>query len=267
MPIVVEERADSRGGTDQGVARVYDVYGSQDEVAVLNAVRSKVPVNLSSQFFQRGITLDEANSEDNTGGHYVVTVNYEPAQEATSDYRFSFQAPAAHIYQSLATISSTVASGSAPDFQGAINVVNDGGNLRCEGYNIAIPPETFTLAYYPVNGVITANFEETVESLAGLVNSVSYKGRPAGSLMLTRVTGGSVNGKAKSIEFGFASIQNRTSVPVGSSITVAAKDGMDLLWPYYEDDIDGTANQLIKKPTAAFVERIFYRGDFAALGL
>ena len=64
-------------------------------------------------------------------------------------------------------------------------------------------------------------------------------------------------------------LPNRTSIPCGD-ITVPSKDGMDLLWCFYEigKDDAATGNKgLIKKPQFAYVERIFYRGNFASLGI
>jgi hypothetical protein len=270
MPTIIELRG--RGGTDKALARKYEITGATDEADALDALVDFVPTSLATLPLQ-GFSIEEiVDSKDND--HYFATAHYGTAQkddpeEDAVEYEFNFQAPSAHIYQSLQTISKTAASGTARDFKGAINVVNDGGKLRVEGYNVAPPPVTFNLRYYPANGSITSFYQTTVENLVGLVNSTSFKGRPAGSLMLVQASGGARNNAGWNIGFGFAYIQNRTSLVVGD-ITVPSKDGMDLLWAYYEDEKDAAATGnigLIKKPKFAYVERIFYRGNFNALGI
>lgn len=276
MPITVDEHPDSRGGSDTHLSRKYNVFGTQDEAAVIAAVLAHAPVAIGS-LLHKTVSLEEINSEDPSGGYYHATVEYteptpadkanNPENAGTVDYEFNFQAPSVQIYQSLATIDAEViGDGTAPNFRGAINVVNDGGKLRVEGFNLAPPPETFTLTFYDEHGNIDDTFKDKVESMVGKVNSTSFKGRPAGSLMLIRARGGGPFGILTTLELGFAYIENRDDIPVGD-LTIGHKDGMDLLWAYYVDDADHDAKCLIKKPISAYVERIWYRADFNELGI
>ena len=50
-------------------------------------------------------------------------------------------------------------------------------------------------------------------------------------------------------------------------IVVASKKGWEYLWVRYEDAEDDAANVLVKKPTAAYVEKVYEDGDFSVLGL
>ena len=45
------------------------------------------------------------------------------------------------------------------------------------------------------------------------------------------------------------------------------KKGWEYLWVRYEDAEDAAANALVKKPTAAYVEKVYEEGDFAGLGI
>lgn len=258
----------SRGASPGQVRRRYYVEDAADEDDAYGWILLNTPSTVAG-VSRSGISVEEDEEQLNA---YNCEVTYGANEQQTPevdqvDYRFNFQAQGAHVYQSLSTISSTQAGGgTAPDFDGAINVVSDSGSLRCEGLQLPVPPETFTLAYYPENATITTAYQLQVEALVGLVNSVAFKGRPAGSLMLVRAQGGARNNAGWSLELGFGFIANRTNVPVGS-ITVPSKDGLDLLWAFYEDESDSTANSLIKKPRAAYVERVFYRDDFNVLGI
>lgn len=269
MPTVGEE-IQGRGGNLKSLSRRYtvDVSGSSDpEEDVVAWVLSNAPSTLA------GLVLNDITLEENPeiADTYEAAAQYGPYGESptfpsgTLEYRFNFQAQGGHFYHSLQTIASYAASGTAPDFKGAINVVSDGGKLRCEGFEVQPPPETFTLAYYPVNATVNGTYQGVIEGLCGQVNNGTFRGKAAGSLMLVRASGGVRTGDDWSIEFGFGYVPNQTSIPVGDKITVTSKDGLDLLWPYYGEKID--ADALVKQPLAAYVERVWYRGNFSSLAL
>jgi hypothetical protein len=264
MPIAIEEMK-GRGGTDKALTRKYKVTGTYDEAEVLEAINETAPLKLANLPLQ-GISIREDDDLDLT---YWAEANYgqssrDEPEEDSVEYQFSFQAQSVQIYQSLETIGSYAVSGTAENHFGSINVVTEGGRQRVEGHHLIPPPVTFKLAYYPANAVITAAYQSVVENLVGKVNSAPFKGRPAGSLLLAACQGGARNNAGWSVDFGFAYLPNLTDIPVGG-ITVAAKDGMDLLWVEYETK-PGT-KQMIQKPRHAYVERVFYRDDFNKLGI
>lgn len=264
MPVAVIELR-GRGGTDKALSRKYRVTGTEDEGEVLEAIYDTAETYIAGLPLQ-GIALDE---DVEKLGEWDCVASYgsnhkEEQEEDAVEYRFSYQAPSVQIYQSLQTIGSYAASGTAANFLGAINVVSDGKSKKVEGFNLAPPPVTFTLAYYPANLTVSPAYQILVESLVGKVNSSAFKGRPAGSVLLSSVQGGARNNAGWSIEYGFSYLPNLTSIPVGG-ITVASKDGMDLLWAFYDDDEGDT--ELIKVPKYAYVERIFYRADLNALAI
>jgi hypothetical protein len=51
------------------------------------------------------------------------------------------------------------------------------------------------------------------------------------------------------------------------NITGINKQGWHYLWVRFDDDEDSSAKTLIKKPIAAYVERVYEYGDFSALGI
>jgi len=50
-------------------------------------------------------------------------------------------------------------------------------------------------------------------------------------------------------------------------ITVASKRGWELLWVRYTDVEDAAAKMLVKRPVAAYVEKVYEEGDFSGLGI
>ena len=68
------------------------------------------------------------------------------------------------------------------------------------------------------------------------------------------------------ITFRFAASPNVTHLTIGD-ITGVDKKGWEYLWVRYADSVDDTAKALVKKPIAAYVERVYEYGDFSLLGI
>jgi hypothetical protein len=67
------------------------------------------------------------------------------------------------------------------------------------------------------------------------------------------------------ITYRFAASPNRTGITVGD-ITGISKKGWEYLWVRYADAEDATAKAIVKKPVAAYVEKVYEVGDFSAIG-
>jgi hypothetical protein len=275
-----EELIPRPGGGFKSLSRKYvvdvDPGSSTPEADVFAWVLANAPATITGLVLN-DVWIEESgeikDQWDATAQYGETELQSTPPASGAMEYRFNFQAQGGHFYQSLETVLFCTGDGcsadptevDAEDFHGAINVVNDGGKNRCEGQQIDPPAETFTLAYYPVNAVVDAAYQTLVEGMCGCVNDDEFRGKPAGSLMLVRVSGGVRTNDDWSIEFGFAYIPNDTEIPVGPNITVDEKEGMDLLWAYYKP-VKGD-KELIKRPKAAYVERVWRRADFSLLGL
>ena len=49
------------------------------------------------------------------------------------------------------------------------------------------------------------------------------------------------------------------------AINVDSKDGWDYLWVKYEDEVSEEKKNLVKKPVAVYVEKVYERKNFALL--
>lgn len=273
MPATGEE-ARPRHVDNNGATRKYWLSGCTSEQDVVDWISANVELTVAGFPFA-DFSADES---DEIAGDYDVEVNWGLPQNVGSDqtqdtieYAFNFQAPGGHIFQSLSTVAAYTdpALGFEVDpdnFGGAINVVFDGGKYRVEGLNISPPNEVFKLAYRASNSVITGAYQSLVRSMCGKVNSTTFRGEPAGSLMLVRASGGRDTSGIWSIEFGFGNIENDTNIQIGD-ITVTQKDGFDLLWAHYGNRLNANANGLVITPRYVFVERVFKRADFNLLNL
>ena len=68
------------------------------------------------------------------------------------------------------------------------------------------------------------------------------------------------------ITFRFAASPNVAGLSLGN-ISGINKEGWQYLWVRFADDEDGSSSTLIKKPVAAYVERVYEYGDFSGLGI
>jgi hypothetical protein len=262
-----------RGGiavSNDKITREYRLEDVENETDVVDFVAT-LPETIAELPFG-DFSAKEIEEED---GSYDLTVTYGPSRTSqkhnTVEYKFSFQAPSAHIYQSLATIATyfdeDVYPFGAPNYYGAINVVTDGGKDKVEGIQLPTPTETFKLSYVTDNSVITPEYQRLVRSLCGKVNSDQFRGEAAGSIMLVRCDGGRNNSGTWNIDFGFGYSANVTNLDIGANFIVEAKDGWDLLWCRYRTDKDATAKTPVKRPCAGYVERVYERADLNLLNL
>lgn len=261
-----------RSVTNEGVVRTYRIYEAVNEADVATFIAT-LPATVAGWPFS-GYTAEE---DPDVLEEYDARVSWgnissnPEVQPGESGYRFSFQAPSAHIKRALATISETedpaIFSLGPPPMHGAINVVDYGtADVHVEGFDLQPPPEVFTIPYTDLDAVITSGYQATVRGLCGKVNSSSFLGLAAGQVMLVRADGQRTNG-LWNLEFGFGYIPNATSIPVGDNIVVAAKDGMDLLWALDVSNLDNTVKSLISQPGCAYVVRVWERADLNGLAL
>jgi len=68
------------------------------------------------------------------------------------------------------------------------------------------------------------------------------------------------------ISFRFAASPNATNLTVGDILGINKK-GWEYLWVRYADSEDEAAKVLVKKPVAAYVEKVYEEGNFGGLGM
>lgn len=184
-------------------------------------------------------------------------------EDGDSSFQFDTGGGSAVVQSSLTTISSTAASGTAPDFENAINVTDDG----VEGSTIVAPKYSFSETHFFDVAFITPAYKSTVFSLTGAINDDTFKGFDAGEVMFLGASGALRDSNLWEISYKFEARPNQTSIAIGPTIVVPAKKGFELLWIRYRDEEDATAGHLTKRPIAAYVEQISPDGDMSLLGL
>ncbi|MFN8730574.1 MAG: hypothetical protein ACK5Z4_12025, partial [Planctomyces sp.] len=112
-------------------------------------------------------------------------------------------------------------------------------------------------------------YKGAIFSCTGKTNAGSFRGFAAGEVLFLGATG-SKRGDGPDdnweITFRFAASPNQTGLSVGS-ITGISKKGWEYLWVRYADAEDSGSGAIIKKPIAAYVERVYDQANFGALGI
>jgi hypothetical protein len=274
MPVSLTEKNDSRkvttasNGDAQSAEFVYTLTGVADEnsarILATNSTASTYGDLIRKSISLEPVHVDTANLDTCI---WEVTVQYgekdEPESGDPSTFSFDTGGGTQHITQSLSTIGKYTASGTAPDFKGAIGVTHD----NVEGVDITVPVYQFTETHYLSAAQVTPAYKGTLFYLTGKVNNASFRGLAAGECLFLGASG-SQRGPDEDweITFKFAGSPNRTGITVGP-ITGIAKKGWEYLWVRYADTEDAASNTLVKQPVAAYVEKVYEDGSFSGLGI
>ena len=138
-----------------------------------------------------------------------------------------------------------------------------------EGVDITVPVFQFSETHYFTNDEVTPAYKGTLFSLTGKVNAGAFKGFQAGEVLFLGASGarrGTDPDDDWEITFRFAASPNASGISVGD-ISGISKRGWEYLWVRYADQEDTGSHAIVKRPVAAYVERVYDEGSFAGLGI
>lgn len=256
-----------RYGKLSGAEVPYLVFGAEEELEALNAVR-EASVEKLGNLKRQTLEISERINQDT----FKVLVTYEldvfdgieGVSEPEPSFAFDTGGGSKHVNQSIATMSRTPAD--APDYGGAIGVDADG---NVNGIDITMPVMNFSETHYFRASRVTTAYRKRLAELTGTVNIGKFKGYAPGEVLFLGASGtrqGNHPDDDWEITFRFAVSPNQTDLKV-SDLTVKEKLGWDYLWVRYADDVSEDRKSLIKKPEAAYVERVYQAADFGGLGI
>ncbi|GJQ30659.1 MAG: hypothetical protein HBSAPP03_25430 [Phycisphaerae bacterium] len=274
MPIEVREKFESRrlvkaaNGTNSSAELAYIVLGTDNDIAARDALEAEAPVNYAT-LPRQSVQIEPLGPGLWDGvARYALSGGGGGGGLPTGESSFQFDTGGGtqHITQSRATVQRVPAPGMvAPDFQGAIGVSADG----VEGIDITVPVYTFAETHYKPDSAITGAYKGVLFSLTGKVNGDGFRGFAPGEVLFLGASGakrGSGTEADWEITYRFAASPNASGLSIGP-IGGITKQGWDYLWVRYSDQEDTAAKALVKRPIAAYVERVYESGSFAALQL
>jgi hypothetical protein len=267
MAITIQEKFESRQvtmGINPSVELRFHVYGTNNDVDARVALESASPSVYD--LYGTGLVLvpRESVSVEPVGPDLwegVVRYNVVP-QENEPVFSFDTGGGTQHITQSLQTVASYAASGTPPNFKGAIAVTDN----NVEGVDITVPVYNFSETHFLPGSVVTPSYKATLFNLTGKVNNVSWKGFAQGEVLFLGASGTKRGLQAWEINYRFAASPNKTGIIIGD-ITGVDKKGWEYLWIRYAETEDATAKALVRRPVAAYVEQVYEYGDFSLLGI
>ncbi|MDD5699073.1 MAG: hypothetical protein PHH77_10700 [Victivallaceae bacterium] len=244
----------------------YFVFEVEDEDAAIEFALANVPV-LYNKIPLESIEIDERISSN----VFKITAQYKAGFDETTSsgneepdpvYSFDTGGGTQHLTQSLKTVAKYPPA--APDYGGAIGY--DGEDVK--GVDVTMPVMNFSETHYLKPRKVTTKYKKTIGELTGSVNNGSFKGYAEGEVLFLGATG-SRRGDSRSdlweVTYKFAMSANRKNIKVGE-LTVTEKKGWDYLWVRYADDVKDKKT-LVKKPIAAYVEKVYERKDLGQLGI
>ncbi|MDD5597633.1 MAG: hypothetical protein PHV82_06795 [Victivallaceae bacterium] len=244
----------------------YFVFEVEDEDAAIAFALANVPIMYNSIPLE-SIEIDERISAN----VFKVTAQYKAGFDETNTssdddsdpvYSFDTGGGTQHLTQSLETISKYPST--APDYSGAIGY--DGEDVK--GVDVTMPIMNFSETHYLKPSKVTTKYKKTIGELTGSVNNGAFKGYTEGEVLFLGASGsrrGDSSSNLWEVTYKFAVSANRKSIKVGD-LTVTEKKGWDYLWVRYADDVKDKKT-LVKKPIAAYVEKVYERKDFGNLGI
>lgn len=278
MPITLEEKFQSRpatGGENAQTDLIFVLRGSDDEIALKAAL-----VAGTSPWYD-GLKRKTWHVEQVGNGLWEGTVRYSPPDSSTPEdvgsvsLSIDTTGGTMHITQSIVTVAKRgiLVAGdekTPPDFKGAIGVTHD----NVEGVDIIVPVFKFTatkvfalaglpslLSLYQLTGKVNTGAFTVTDTTTGL------------SIVLADgeclFNGAKVNEPREDgnveISYDFAANPNATLSIAG--FAPIAKKGWEYLWVRYADAVDEGAKAIVKRPIAAYVEKVYEQAAFTGLGL
>ena len=249
------ERFDSRQlniGRDPTATLIFSLWRSEDETRIAAKLEATAPALFD------GLDADSYTLDPQGAGAWVANVAYKVRNPSSES--FDTTGGTVHVTQSFGTNRFGTL---APDFQGAIGVSDD----KVDGVDITIPAYKFSETHLIPRAFVGTSYKNTLFQLTGKVNNATFKNFAAGEVLFLGSTGQRRGREDFEITYNFAASPNIGSIVFTPSITVLNKQGWDYMWLYYADEVDDDAHRIVRRPKAAYVERVYERADFGLLGL
>jgi hypothetical protein len=214
-----------------------------------------------------GNVLHRQNVELTEAGFklYIARANYGRTNPAVGSVRFSFTTTGGtfHIQASRQTVGIYSTTTSPENFGQLINVRRNQDQWDVQGADIVIPALKMTYVVRQPAGFVDENFARLMASITGTVNAAAWRGFQPGEVLFLGAEGSQGTDAETEVTYHFAAEKNLSGLVIGA-ISGIQKDGHDLLWLTWEDEVTPEGLPALK-PRTVYVERVYERVNFAAL--
>lgn len=247
----------------------WKITGATDDTLVHNDINSKI----SGSYWeypgnaQMKLRAEEYSLSYIGGDVWQLVVQYEKdgAEDGTEPLKRGRSFDTTGGQQHITQAHGERKYGTGPDQQNAIAVDSE----SVKGVDIIVPQLQWQETYDVPNAYITSEWIRSVAGGTGTTNNASFRGFEAGEVLFVGCTGSQEwddqRGRGPwSLSFRFIASKNLTNESVGT-VTGITKKGHEFLWVRYEDAVD--AGQVLKKPKAVYVNKVYKESDFSGLGI
>jgi hypothetical protein len=253
---------------------VYVLMLGQAPVVVGNMVRASLAADpLGGGKWKGSVEYSSRRNEGQAAGQEPGAIPPpEPPGESTplntseeggfnqATISFSTTGGTTHITQSIRTVHRIAAGGganSAPDNEQAIGQTRE----SVEGCDVYSPKLELSITVERPN--VTLAYVKTLRELTGRTNSQTFWAFAAGELLYLGAEGQGTSAGKWTVTHKFAAGVVMTDVAVSPNITVPTLYPWDYVWCAYGGG--ETGGELRQRPTAVYVEQVYYDANFAAL--
>lgn len=283
MPASAKEKPNRTGELgDSGSGsrgRTWQIFDAADELEALAILDEEAPATLDGLPRKLPIKVKEV---DPTAQLWEGEVNYEQAAptggndsqlppDGTNSFSFEITGKQQKITNSKFTVARWSESGQdfagdeTPDFGGLINVSVKGDKVAVDGVEIVIPEFNFSETHIKTG--LTLTYVNLIGDTVGKVNTLPFRGRESGSVLMTGASGNRKGLTKWEITFKFAYSENRDDIEVGD-IGPIEKLGWEFLWVFprnTEQDVTGYGKIQVSVPAFVYIEQVYDYADFTDL--
>lgn len=256
---------DGTGGTDdltrvyhyQAIGTIHESYARAYAVTATAAV-----ISTTNGTLYRGDIRTTQTAYDK----FDVDVSYSSRKQVVGEWDWEFDTTGGTVtlFNSIETVGSYAATGTAPDCKGAINVERD----TVKGTEIVIPTMRFSINFKHPLGIITTSYAKFLHDLTGTVNSTQFDQWEAGEVLFLGARGRRGQDSETTVNYSFAMSPNKTNLTIGA-VTGVAKLGWHVASIRYKPNVvaGGANNYGIREPEFVYVHRVYDTADlWNALG-
>ena len=261
----------------------YKIFGSADDVEVHNEINTTI----SGSYWQYPGAPDMQLMVESYSLSYLGDQAWQLSVQYTKDgaedeekpdplhrsRSFDTSGGTKHITQarSETRYGPTGATGPTPNMNKAIGV--DGQSVA--GVDIVVPQLQWSENYDVPDKFITSEYIKKVAERTGTVNDAGFRSFAAGEVLFIGCSGSHEWDEDKgsgpwNLAYKFVANPNAGAGQTYPAETIGAitgveKKGHEYMWIYYDSDVTG--GTLLKKPKYVYINEVYRKTDFAALGI
>ncbi len=273
MPDPIIEHISSReatAGQNPSIARIFKVWGTEDEVAVGELVQKYSPLFYDEA---RRIRLLTVHIKPEGGGVWICDARYglgTRAKESQSDsdkpgkadpigpqVSIDIGSENQHITQSLKTTATSNSTGdprTVPNYKGAICVSREGGVTHVKGCEVPMPKLTWSETWTFNAQWVTWGYVTALNQLVGRKNFLTFRTWNPQEVMFMGANITPFGENEFKIVFHFARSPTVISYRLQPDFTPVDIFGWQFTWADYDNA--ATADSLIVRPRGFYVEEV-----------